>query len=194
MREVVHLGMAVLFKPAPAHGEELLQPMPAPSSLEPAAATPVPTGALTIEPVPAAEVVAVAAQPSAAEQPQVVFRAGSSEFWVKVLMSPGLYQRITNNRVMEVAFLLGISGVFLVNAAVAVVEPAGFVELVAHSPAAALLQTPAGPMIPAAIALNDFLIGAAVLAVLKLRALRGPVLAWAGAWLMLVTLLKIFAL
>lgn len=130
----------------------------------------------------------------AADHPRVLFRAGAGDSWVKLLMSPALHRRITDNRTMEVAFLLGIAAVFLVNAAVAVVSPAGFVELVAHSPAGALLQTPAGPMIPGLIAVNDFLIGTAVLAVLKLRALRGPVLARAGAWLMLVTFLKLFAL
>ena len=176
--------MAVLFQPVADRHEE----PPQAAALEPPASA-LPAPAPAVDPVPSGDPGGGAEEP-----PRVVFRAGSSDSWVKLLVSPGLYRRITENRTMEVAFLLGISGVFLVNAAVAVVAPAGFVDLVAHSPAGVLLQTPAGPMIPGIIAVNDFLIGAAVLAVLRLRALRGPVLAWAGAWLMLVTFLKLFTL
>ncbi len=93
---------------------------------------------------------------------------------------------------LELVFLVGLGGVFLVNSMVAVVEPAGFVELVAASPMGVIVGE--GAWIAPVIAVNDFLIGTAVIATYRLRALRAPVLAWAGMWLLLVTVLKLTTL
>jgi hypothetical protein len=77
---------------------------------------------------------------------------------------------------------------------VALLDPEGFVDLVAKSPLGSLLGPGAASWVPSAIAVNDFLIGAAVLAALRLPLLRAPVLAWSGIWLMIVTATKLFAL
>jgi hypothetical protein len=105
-----------------------------------------------------------------------------------------VYHRAVERAVLDASLLVGLAGVFLVNAVVAVVDPVAFIDLVAQSPAAHLLETRAGPLVGPAIAVNDFLIGTAMLAALKLRRLRSPALAWAGAWLMVVTVTKLFAL
>lgn len=90
---------------------------------------------------------------------------------------------------LEFVFLLGLGGVFLANAAVAVVEPAGFRELVAACPIGGLMGN--GAWVAPVVAINDFLIGAAVIAAHRFQALRAPVLAWAGVWLLIVTLMKL---
>jgi hypothetical protein len=90
---------------------------------------------------------------------------------------------------LELVFLLGLGSVFLVNAAVALVEPAGFIELVAASPMGAVMGD--GAWIAPLIAVNDLLIGSAVIAAHRFPILRAPVLAWAGVWLLIVTVLKI---
>lgn len=90
---------------------------------------------------------------------------------------------------LEFVFLLGLGGVFLANAAVAVVEPAGFRELVAACPIGGLMGN--GAWVAPVVAVNDFLIGAAVIAAHRFQGLRAPVLAWAGVWLLIVTLMKL---
>ncbi len=90
---------------------------------------------------------------------------------------------------LELVFLLGLGSVFLVNAAVAVVEPAGFRELVTSSPMGGLVGD--GGWIAPVIAANDFFIGTAVIAAHRVQAVRAPVLAWAGVWLLIVTVMKI---
>jgi len=83
----------------------------------------------------------------------------------------------------ESVFVLGLAAVFLANAAVAVVDPTAFTELVSASPIGHIVS---GGWVAPAIALNDLCIGVALLTVHRLRWLRPPVLAWAGLWLMLV--------
>jgi hypothetical protein len=89
---------------------------------------------------------------------------------------------------LELVFLLGLGGVFLANAAVAIVEPAAFEELVAASPAAGLMGD--GAWVGPVVAVNDSVIGAAVIATHRIPRLRAPALAWAGIWLLIVTLMK----
>jgi len=91
----------------------------------------------------------------------------------------------------ESVFVLGLAAVFLANAAVAVVDPTAFTELVSASPIGHIVS---GGWVAPAIALNDLCIGVALLTVHRLRWLRPPVLAWAGLWLMLVTLIKLTTL
>jgi hypothetical protein len=93
-----------------------------------------------------------------------------------------------NAAMLRLVFLLGLGGVFLANATVAVVEPAGFEQLVAACPLGGLMGD--GAWVAPVIAVNDFLIGTAVIAAHRLQRLRAPVLAWAGLWLLIVTLMK----
>ena len=104
-------------------------------------------------------------------------------------VEPDSARRSARAATMQLVFLLGLGGVFLANAAVAVVEPAGFKDLVAASPIGGLIGS--GGWVPAVIAVNDFLIGSAVIASHRLLGLRAPVLAWAGVWLLIVTMLKV---
>ena len=90
---------------------------------------------------------------------------------------------------LDLVFLLGLGSVFLANAAVALVEPAGFVELVTASPMGALAGE--GAWIAPLIAINDFVIGITIIAAHRIQTLRAPVLAWAGVWLLIVTVMKI---
>lgn len=94
-----------------------------------------------------------------------------------------------NAAILEFVFLLGLGGVFLANAAVAVVEPAGFRELVAACPIGGLIGN--GGWVAPVVAINDSLIGAAVIAAHRFQGLRAPVLAWAGVWLLIITLMKL---
>lgn len=89
---------------------------------------------------------------------------------------------------LDFVFLLGLGGVFLSNAAVAVIQPQTFTTLVAESPLGRLIgdATWVAPFITA----NDLLIGLAVIAVHRFQRLRLAVLTWAGIWLMIVTVLK----
>jgi len=91
----------------------------------------------------------------------------------------------------ESLLALGLAAVFLANAAVAVVDPAAFTELVSASPVGDIVS---GGWVAPAIALNDLCIGVALLAAHRVRWLRPPVLAWSGLWLMVVTLIKLTAL
>ena len=94
-----------------------------------------------------------------------------------------------NGTVLEVVFLLGLGGVFLANAVVAVVEPEGFRQLVAASPLGVLVGD-AGWVVPL-IAVNDALTGTAVIAAHRVARMRSAVLAWAGVWLLVVTVMKL---
>ena len=93
---------------------------------------------------------------------------------------------------LQLVFLLGLGGVFVANAAVAIVEPAGFTALVAASPIGGLIGH--GAWIAPVIAVNDAVIGTTVIAAHRVQALRAPVLAWAGVWLLIVTLMKVTTL
>ncbi len=90
---------------------------------------------------------------------------------------------------LQSVFLLGLGGVFLANTVVAVIEPDGFKELVAACPFGGLMDN--GAWIVPVIAINDFFIGSAVIAAHRVEGLRAPVLAWAGVWLLIVTLMKL---
>lgn len=89
---------------------------------------------------------------------------------------------------LDFVFLLGLGGVFLANAAVAVIQPQTFTTLVADSPLGRLIGD--GTWVAPLITANDLLIGLAVIAVHRFKRLRLAVLAWAGVWLMIVTVLK----
>jgi hypothetical protein len=94
-----------------------------------------------------------------------------------------------NGSLLDVVFLLGLGGVFLSNAVVAIVEPEGFRTLVTASPFGGLFGD--GSWIAPIVTINDLLIGVAVIAAHRVHGLRTPVLAWAGIWLLIVTLMKL---
>jgi hypothetical protein len=98
--------------------------------------------------------------------------------------------------ILDHAFVLGLAGVFLVNAIAAVVDPTGFDALVAASPLGRWTGVAGAGWVIPVIAVNDLAIGAGLVATSArpLQHLRRPVLAWAGCWLLLVTLLKLTAL
>lgn len=97
---------------------------------------------------------------------------------------------------LERAFMLGFAAVFLANAIVAAVDPTSFTTLVASSSVGRGLGLVDAPFLGAAICANDAALGVAIVAVDTRwgRHWRAAVLAWAGFWLLAVTLVKLTAL
>jgi hypothetical protein len=95
-----------------------------------------------------------------------------------------------------VLFVVGLAGVFLVNAAVAVVSPSDFTDLIDKSSIAGTLHLTGSTWIAGAIFVHDVLIGLAILATLFIprRGVRLAILAWAGLWLLVVAVVKLTAL
>jgi hypothetical protein len=95
-----------------------------------------------------------------------------------------------------VLFVVGLAGVFLVNAAVAVVSPSDFTDLIDKSSLAETLHLSGSTWIAGAIFVHDVLIGLAVLATIWIprRGIRLAILAWAGLWLLVVAVVKLTAL
>lgn len=82
-------------------------------------------------------------------------------------------------------FRIGFAGVFLVNAAIALLDPTSFIELMRSS----FLETFVSNFTPLVwlIAANDLLLGTLLLWDRWSRYVR----AWAGIWLLVVTLVKV---
>jgi hypothetical protein len=98
-------------------------------------------------------------------------------------------------RRLEVLFLAGLAGVFLVNAVVAAIQPSDFTSLVGKSKVADWLGVSPGGWLAPTIFVNDLLLGLGLLAAIRARhAVRAVILAWAGVWFFLVTLVKLTAL
>lgn len=99
-----------------------------------------------------------------------------------------------DHHMLEVLGVLGLAGVYLVNAAVAVLQPADFQALVSKS---LLTQTfglhSVGP-VSLLIAVNDVVLGVLLLVSLFTPAWRRPLLAWSGLWLLGVAVIKLLAL
>jgi len=95
---------------------------------------------------------------------------------------------------LELLLIVGLAGVFMVNAIVALVEPSDFTRLVERSLVGRTIPTLSGQWVTALIAAHDLTFGVAVLATIWIPRPRAFVLAWAGAWLLLVTLVKLTAL
>jgi hypothetical protein len=96
---------------------------------------------------------------------------------------------------LEVVFLLGLAGVFVSNAVVAWIDPASFVKLAQDSRIGAWLGLGDAPWLAPVICVNDFVVGIGVLAAIWWARLpRRLILAWAGIWLLAVTILKLTAL
>jgi hypothetical protein len=100
-----------------------------------------------------------------------------------------------HDRWLEMTFLCGLAGVFLINAVVALVQPSDFVNLVDKTAVARWLSLSTPGWVGPAIFVNDLLTGLAVFtAIWAPRRIRLAVTAWAGVWLLVVTLVKITAL
>lgn len=95
---------------------------------------------------------------------------------------------------LELLLIAGLSGVFIVNAIVAFLEPSDFTGLVARSLLGRVIPTMGGRWIAWVIAVHDLTVGISLVATLWLPRARPFVLAWAGAWLLAVTLVKLTAL
>ena len=95
---------------------------------------------------------------------------------------------------LDTVFMAGLAGVFLVNALIALIEPQGFVDLVAAGPFGGLAHGAGEALIGPGVAVNDLSIGVALVATHRERRLRAAVLAWAGLWLMLGTVMKLAAI
>jgi hypothetical protein len=98
-------------------------------------------------------------------------------------------------RVLEILFLAGLAGVFLVNAVVAAVQPSDFTALVGKSALATSLRIEPGDWVAPVIFVNDLILGLGLLSAIWARhTVRVVILAWAGLWFFLVTLVKLTAL
>jgi hypothetical protein len=101
-----------------------------------------------------------------------------------------------HHRWLELVFIVGLAGVFLVNAAVAVVSPSDFTDLIDKSSLADRLHLTGSIWVAGAIFVHDVVVGLAVLATIWIpwRGLRLAILAWAGLWLLVVAVVKLTAL
>ena len=95
---------------------------------------------------------------------------------------------------IDVAFHVGLAGVFIVNALIAWLQPDDFVDLVQHSALARLFPVPPGRWVAWAICLNDVVLGGLLIATIRAGRTRAVVLAWSGVWLLAVTVIKMTSL
>ena len=92
------------------------------------------------------------------------------------------------------ALLGGLTGVFLVNALVAVLQPSDVTSLVEHSVLGRWFPMMRGDWLAWMIGINDLLVGLCLVASIRSPRARPIVLAWAGVWLLAVTLIKLTSL
>ena len=98
-------------------------------------------------------------------------------------------------RALEIVFLAGLAGVFLINAVVAVVQPSDFTSVVDESTLAQWLRLDGADWVGPLIFVNDLLMGLGLLCAIWARpTTRVVILAWAGVWFFLVTAVKVTAL
>ena len=99
-----------------------------------------------------------------------------------------------DRRLFDAALLVGLAGVFLVNAIVAALQPSDFTGLVDRSLLGRLLPVFTGDWMAWAIGVNDGVLGLCLVAAIWSRRARPVVLAWAGVWLLAVTVIKVTSL
>ena len=95
---------------------------------------------------------------------------------------------------LELLLIVGLAGVFMVNAIVALLEPSDFTGLVERSLVGRSIPALNGQWVAGLIAVHDLTLGLALLATIWIPRARAFVLAWAGAWLLLVTFVKLTGL
>jgi hypothetical protein len=106
----------------------------------------------------------------------------------------GPARRLFGGRWLEGALLAGMAGVFLVNAVVAALQPSDFTGLVGRSLFGRWFPAVASDWTAWAIGINDGLLGLCLVVAIWSRRLRAHILAWAGVWLLAVTIIKLTAL
>jgi hypothetical protein len=99
-----------------------------------------------------------------------------------------------DGRTLECALLAGLAGVFLVNALVAALQPSDFTGLVERSLLGRWFPAVTGDWMAWLIGVNDLLLGLCLVATSWVRRLRPSMLAWAGLWLLVVTVIKVTSL
>ena len=97
-------------------------------------------------------------------------------------------------RLLDAALLAGLSGVFLVNAIVAALQPSDFTGLVERSLLGRLLPVFTGDWMAWAIGITDCALGVGLVVPIWSRRARPVPLAWAGVWLFAVTIIKVTSL
>ena len=101
----------------------------------------------------------------------------------------------SHHRWLELVLVVGLAGVFLVNAAVAMLSPSDFTDLIDDSSLSGPLHLAGSTWVAGAIFVHDAVLGVAILASTWFpRGVRLAILAWAGLWLLAVTAVKITAL
>jgi hypothetical protein len=101
---------------------------------------------------------------------------------------------LRDRRWLDVTFLVGLAGVFLVNALVSVLQPDDFTGLVSKSAVGQSLHLSDARWLGLAIGINDTALGVLVLGAIWVERARTTVLAWTGVWLLAVTVIKVSAL
>jgi hypothetical protein len=92
------------------------------------------------------------------------------------------------------ALLGGLAGVFLVNALVAVLQPPDVTGIVERSVLGRWFPIMRAGWLAWLIAINDLLVGLCLVASIRSPRARPTVLAWAGVWLLAVSLVKLTSL
>jgi hypothetical protein len=95
---------------------------------------------------------------------------------------------------LELVLIAGLAGVFIVNAIVAAVEPSDVRGLLERSVVGRVIPAMHGRWVAWMVAGNDAMIGGALLSTIWKPRARSLVLAWAGAWLLAVALVKLTSL
>lgn len=109
------------------------------------------------------------------------------------LTSPVRTRRLDTRR-LDAVLLGGLAGVFLVNALVAVLQPEDFTNLVGHSVMGRMFPVMTGTWMAALIGVNDLLLGLCLGLAVRVHTIRAVALAWAGSWLLAVTVIKVTSL
>jgi hypothetical protein len=99
-----------------------------------------------------------------------------------------------DRRLFDAALLAGLAGVFLVNAIVAALQPSDFTGLVERSLLGRVLPVFAGDWMVWAIGINDGALALGLVTAMRSHRARPVVLAWAGVWLLAVTIIKMTSL
>ena len=114
-------------------------------------------------------------------------KAGRARHAAPELLTTMLQKVLTDN-FLSAVFRGGFASIFLINGIIAWIHPQDFIQLLSSFPIAAMLG-----FIPQMIAftgLHDIVLGVLIL----IGVWRRYVLAWAGLWLSLVTLIKLVSL
>lgn len=101
---------------------------------------------------------------------------------------------LLTHRYLEPLALLGLAGVYLVNSIVAILQPDDFRKLIGSSELTRALHMDGFASVTLLIAVNDGLIAVVLLVALWVKPLRLPAFAWSGLWLLMVAMIKVFAL